>query len=166
MPCAFSQKLWIVGDREWATGIPMIPANPNSLDVDILGFSIRFADRENPTFVRLDWRKLVERVGLRSPSTNFAVHSNCNGVRTAGGCDLSTGLWSGDSDQARLRRSALPCKGLKMGKLEVSVGKTVLKNPLIAGSAEHLIEADGVRRAVRAGAGAVGLKSVNESGRG
>jgi dihydroorotate dehydrogenase (NAD+) catalytic subunit len=53
-----------------------------------------------------------------------------------------------------------------MGTLEVSVGKTVLKNPLIAGSAEHLIEADGVRSALRAGAGAVVVKSTNESERG
>jgi dihydroorotate dehydrogenase (NAD+) catalytic subunit len=53
-----------------------------------------------------------------------------------------------------------------MGKLEVRVGRTALKNPLIAGSAEHLIEADGVRRALRAGVGAVVVKSTNESERG
>jgi hypothetical protein len=53
-----------------------------------------------------------------------------------------------------------------MGKLEVGVGKTVLKNPLIAGAAEHLIEADGVRRALRAGVGAVVVKSTNETERG
>jgi dihydroorotate dehydrogenase (NAD+) catalytic subunit len=53
-----------------------------------------------------------------------------------------------------------------MSKLEVSVGRTPLKNPLIAGSAEHLIEADGVRRALRAGVGAVVVKSTNESERG
>jgi dihydroorotate dehydrogenase (NAD+) catalytic subunit len=53
-----------------------------------------------------------------------------------------------------------------MSKSEVSVGKTVLKNPLIAGSAEHLIEAGGVRRALRAGVGAVVVKSTNESERG
>src|SRR5450432_620691 len=53
-----------------------------------------------------------------------------------------------------------------MSKLEVSVGRTVLKNPLIAGSAEHLIEANGVRRALRAGVGAVVVKSTNESARG
>jgi dihydroorotate dehydrogenase (NAD+) catalytic subunit len=53
-----------------------------------------------------------------------------------------------------------------MGKLEVSVGRTALKNPLIAGSAEHLIEADGVRRALRAGVGAAVVKSTNESERG
>jgi dihydroorotate dehydrogenase (NAD+) catalytic subunit len=53
-----------------------------------------------------------------------------------------------------------------MSKSEISVGKTVLKNPLIAGSAEHLIEAGGVRRALRAGVGAVVVKSTNESERG
>ena len=50
-----------------------------------------------------------------------------------------------------------------MTRLNVSVGRTALKNPLIAGSAEHLIDADGVRRALRAGVGAVVVKSVNES---
>lgn len=53
-----------------------------------------------------------------------------------------------------------------MSQSEVSVGKIVLKNPLIAGSAEHLIEAGGVRRALHAGAAAVVVKSVNESERG
>lgn len=52
-----------------------------------------------------------------------------------------------------------------MTRLNVTVGRTALKNPLIAGSAEHLIEADGVRRALRAGVGAVVVKSVNESER-
>lgn len=52
-----------------------------------------------------------------------------------------------------------------MTRLNVAVGKTQLKNPIIAGSAEHLIDADGVRRALRAGAGAVVVKSVNESER-
>ncbi len=53
-----------------------------------------------------------------------------------------------------------------MARLDVRVGKTVLKNPLIAGSAEHLIDADGVRRALRAGVGAVVVKSINETERG
>src|SRR5471032_2202007 len=53
-----------------------------------------------------------------------------------------------------------------MSQSEVSVGKTVLKNPIVAGSAEHFIEADGVRRALRAGVGAVVVKSTNESERG
>ncbi|MDC7789526.1 tRNA-dihydrouridine synthase [Rhodoplanes sp. TEM] len=47
--------------------------------------------------------------------------------------------------------------------LRTSVGRVTLKNPLIAGSAEHLIEAEGVRRALRAGVGAVVVKSTNES---
>ena len=47
--------------------------------------------------------------------------------------------------------------------LNTTIGRVALKNPLIAGSAEHMIEADGVRRALKAGAGAVVVKSVNES---
>jgi dihydroorotate dehydrogenase (NAD+) catalytic subunit len=52
-----------------------------------------------------------------------------------------------------------------MGKqsLETVVGLTHLKNPVIAGAAEHLIDADGVRRALRAGVAAVVAKSTNES---
>lgn len=50
-----------------------------------------------------------------------------------------------------------------MTSLSVTFGRVTLKNPLIAGSAEHLIEADGVRRAFAAGVGAVVVKSVNES---
>lgn len=46
---------------------------------------------------------------------------------------------------------------------QTNVGSVVLKNPLIAGSAEHMIGADGVRRALRSGAGAVVVKSVNET---
>jgi dihydroorotate dehydrogenase (NAD+) catalytic subunit len=53
-----------------------------------------------------------------------------------------------------------------MTRMSVTVGNTPLKNPLIAGSAEHHITADGVRRALRAGAGAVVVKSINESERG
>ena len=47
--------------------------------------------------------------------------------------------------------------------LNTTIGRVALKNPLIAGSAEHMIEAEGVRRALKAGAGAVVVKSVNES---
>jgi len=47
--------------------------------------------------------------------------------------------------------------------LETAVGRTRLKNPVIAGAAEHLIDADGVKRALRAGAAAVVAKSTNES---
>ncbi|RDV04717.1 tRNA-dihydrouridine synthase [Undibacter mobilis] len=53
-----------------------------------------------------------------------------------------------------------------MTRLGVTVGRTALKNPVIAGSAEHMIEADGVRRALRAGVGAVVVKSINEMERG
>ena len=47
--------------------------------------------------------------------------------------------------------------------LAVSIGAIRLKNPLIAGSAEHLSDPDHVRRALRAGVGAVVVKSTNES---
>jgi len=50
-----------------------------------------------------------------------------------------------------------------MNALQTTIGRVSLKNPLIAGAAEHLIEADGVRRAFRAGVGAVVVKSTNES---
>ena len=50
-----------------------------------------------------------------------------------------------------------------MTRLALSVGRLALRNPVIAGSAEHLIDADGVRRALKAGAGAVVVKSINES---
>jgi len=53
-----------------------------------------------------------------------------------------------------------------MSRLKTSVGRVELKNPVIAGSAEHLIDADGVRRALRAGVGAVVVKSINETERG
>ena len=39
------------------------------------------------------------------------------------------------------------------GILNTSVGRVELKNPLVAGSAEHLIEPEGIRRALRAGVG-------------
>lgn len=47
--------------------------------------------------------------------------------------------------------------------LETQVGRTRLKNPLIAAAAEHFIEAEGIASAIRAGAGAVVVKSTNES---
>ena len=43
------------------------------------------------------------------------------------------------------------------------VGGLRLKNPLIAGSAEHLIDPAGIRRALDCGVGAVVAKSVNET---
>jgi dihydroorotate dehydrogenase (NAD+) catalytic subunit len=50
-----------------------------------------------------------------------------------------------------------------MTSLSATLGRVTLKNPLIAGSAEHLIEVDGIRRALKAGVGAVIVKSINES---
>src|ERR1700690_2940457 len=44
----------------------------------------------------------------------------------------------------------------------VTIGSLRLKNPLIAGAAEHLIEEAGVRRALAAGAAVVVMKSTNE----
>jgi dihydroorotate dehydrogenase (NAD+) catalytic subunit len=46
--------------------------------------------------------------------------------------------------------------------LTTRVGALTLKNPLIAAPAEHLIDEAGVRRALRAGVGAVVVKSTNE----
>lgn len=48
-------------------------------------------------------------------------------------------------------------------RLRVNVGGVALRNPIICGSGEHVITAGGVRAAVSAGAGAVILKSTNES---
>jgi dihydroorotate dehydrogenase (NAD+) catalytic subunit len=48
-------------------------------------------------------------------------------------------------------------------RLETLIGRTALKNPLIAAAAEHMIDEEGVRRAILAGAGAVVVKSTNES---
>jgi dihydroorotate dehydrogenase (NAD+) catalytic subunit len=48
------------------------------------------------------------------------------------------------------------------GILGVTIGALRLKNPLIAGAAEHLIEEAGVRRALAAGASVVVMKSTNE----
>jgi dihydroorotate dehydrogenase (NAD+) catalytic subunit len=49
------------------------------------------------------------------------------------------------------------------GSLSTTIGTITLKNPLIAAPGEHLINPDGVRRALRAGVGAVVVKSTNES---
>src|ERR1700761_4138424 len=46
--------------------------------------------------------------------------------------------------------------------LSIQIGALRLKNPLIAGAAEHLIEEAGVRRALDAGAAVVVMKSTNE----
>ena len=50
-----------------------------------------------------------------------------------------------------------------MTSLTTALGRVTLKNPLIAGSAEHLTEVDGIRRALKAGVGAVVVKSINET---
>ncbi|RVC81675.1 dihydroorotate dehydrogenase [Mesorhizobium sp. M4A.F.Ca.ET.022.05.2.1] len=50
-----------------------------------------------------------------------------------------------------------------MAELRVQVGRTTLKNPVIAAPGEHLIDAAGIRSAILAGAGAVVGKSINES---
>ena len=49
-----------------------------------------------------------------------------------------------------------------MDLLSTAVGRVPLKNPLIAGAAEHLIDAEGIRHALHAGVGVV-VKSANES---
>jgi dihydroorotate dehydrogenase len=48
-------------------------------------------------------------------------------------------------------------------RLEVNVGGVRLANPIICGSGEHLIEPSGVLAAIEHGAGAVVVKSTNES---
>ncbi len=50
-----------------------------------------------------------------------------------------------------------------MNKLSINIGNIELKNPLICGSGEHFIELDGIEKAFNAGAGAVVIKSTNES---
>src|SRR5688572_7949485 len=44
----------------------------------------------------------------------------------------------------------------------VTIGNVRLKNPVIAGAAEHLIHAEGIRAALATGVGAVVVKSNNE----
>src|SRR5215203_3144847 len=46
--------------------------------------------------------------------------------------------------------------------LTTKIGAVVLKNPLIAASAEHLTDESGIRAALSAGVGAVVVKSTNE----
>jgi dihydroorotate dehydrogenase (NAD+) catalytic subunit len=50
-----------------------------------------------------------------------------------------------------------------MPDLSTRVGRTELRNPIIAGPADHFIDDEGVRRAIKTGVGAVVLKSVNET---
>jgi len=47
--------------------------------------------------------------------------------------------------------------------LSTTVGSLCLKNPVIAASGEHMIDEAGIRSAILAGAGAVVVKSTNES---
>lgn len=48
-------------------------------------------------------------------------------------------------------------------RLQARIGGVTLKNPIIAAAAEHMIERGGIRAAIAAGAGAVVIKSTNES---
>ncbi|MBT6466260.1 MAG: dihydroorotate dehydrogenase [Kordiimonadaceae bacterium] len=50
-----------------------------------------------------------------------------------------------------------------MNKLNVKIGNIELKNPLICGSGEQFIELIGIEKALKHGAGAVVIKSTNES---
>ncbi|WP_312527613.1 dihydroorotate dehydrogenase [Paracoccus sp. (in: a-proteobacteria)] len=50
-----------------------------------------------------------------------------------------------------------------MSDLSVQIGRIRLKNPVIAASGEHLISDEGIISAIAAGAGAVVMKSANES---
>ena len=50
-----------------------------------------------------------------------------------------------------------------MARLETRIGQLCLKNPVIAAPAEHMIADGGIRAAIEAGAGAVVMKSTNES---
>lgn len=47
--------------------------------------------------------------------------------------------------------------------MSVKIGSIALKNPLIAGAAEHLIEEAGIEQALTAGASVVVMKSTNEA---
>jgi dihydroorotate dehydrogenase (NAD+) catalytic subunit len=48
-------------------------------------------------------------------------------------------------------------------RLQTSIGTLKIKNPVIAAAAEHMIDAAGVTAAIKSGAGAVVVKSTNES---
>jgi dihydroorotate dehydrogenase (NAD+) catalytic subunit len=50
-----------------------------------------------------------------------------------------------------------------MPDLSTRIGRTTLRNPIIAGPADHFIDDEGVRRAIKTSVGAVVLKSVNET---
>lgn len=57
----------------------------------------------------------------------------------------------------------MPSAAPNRGGLAVEIGGVRLKNPVICGSGEHLIEATGIAAALEAGAAAVVMKSTNES---
>ncbi|MAD28067.1 MAG: dihydroorotate dehydrogenase, partial [Woeseiaceae bacterium] len=48
-------------------------------------------------------------------------------------------------------------------KLNINIGDLELKNPIICGSGEHLIEEAGILMALKSGASMVIAKSANES---
>lgn len=48
-------------------------------------------------------------------------------------------------------------------RLATTFGRVSLRNPLIAGPADHLIDEDGARRTLKTGVGAIVLKSINET---
>ena len=48
-------------------------------------------------------------------------------------------------------------------KLNIDIGDLELKNPIICGSGEHLIEEAGILMALKSGASMVIVKSANES---
>lgn len=50
-----------------------------------------------------------------------------------------------------------------MANLQTVIGSITLKNPVICGSGEHTMSAEGIRTAIASGAGAVVAKSTNES---
>ncbi|MBI2728374.1 MAG: dihydroorotate dehydrogenase [Polaromonas sp.] len=50
-----------------------------------------------------------------------------------------------------------------MANLQTTIGSITLKNPVICGSGEHTMSAEGIRAAIASGAGAVVAKSTNES---
>lgn len=50
-----------------------------------------------------------------------------------------------------------------MANLQTTIGSVTLKNPVICGSGEHTMSAEGIRAAIASGAGAVVAKSTNES---
>ena len=50
-----------------------------------------------------------------------------------------------------------------MSSTEIRIGDTLLKNPVICGSGEHVLIEAGLKSSLEAGVAAVVAKSVNES---